>query len=226
MKLTMTLIVALLVSIAAVPVAAEPIVINPSFEDDGANTATPTGWSPMTSPQMGVGWGGAATYNGAFWDNGITSDGDYVCILEPGKWGDEVANPISIEQTIAGFEVGQPYTVSFSYNARTQAEDSPTLRVYMDGVEQFSDVAFNPVDDIGVQANSFYPGSFDYTATETSHTLKFEALADGPEAPDHLDESVFFDDVKVTLVPEPGTLALLASLGLCGLAWWKRRRKP
>ncbi len=231
MRVAVTFIVAAVVCIAAVPLTAEPIVVNPSFEDDGVNTTTPTGWTairrwaPEAVPpaEEDIGWGGAQVYDGGFWDNGITSDGDYVLILEPGAWGpDYIRNPIWIEQEIAGFAIGETYTVGFSYNARTGLENSPTLTVYMDGVQQFQDVGFNNVDPKGVQLTDFYTGSFDYTATAASHTLRFEALADGPSPPDNMDEGVFFDDV--TIVPEPGTFVLLAALGLCALAWWKRRR--
>lgn len=59
---------------------------------------------------------------------------------------------------------------------------------------------------------------FDFTATSANTSISFDGLASTDQ------KYIGLDNVSVTLIPEPGTMALVAGPGLLVFAAWRRRR--
>ena len=77
--------------------------------------------------------------------------------------------------------------------------------------------------DNGTGAGTWTNNLLTITATATTENLVFQALNVGgnPSIGNEVDDVSL---VPTTLVPEPGTLGLLA-VGLVGLSWLRRRRQ-
>jgi hypothetical protein len=211
------LTIAILVGMTAGLVEAAPVILNPSFEDDGwpADKQDLTGWNHIQVPSGDGNWAGLDTMganNRNMWENGLTTDGLYAMTLEP--WGPVPggSNPMWLDQTINGFEIGKTYRISFSYNARAYTGGvggtTPIFTIKMDGVDVFADPALVPVEATGSHTLPFYTNHFDYTATAVSHTLRIHAEAD--DGTPNNDETLIIDDFEITEVgggaATPGTL--------------------
>ena len=96
---------------------------------------------------------------------------------------------VSAWQDISGFEVGKTYQVSWAEADRPGTSGENTLRVLIDS---------NVVGTLHTVTNDNWvvQTSNTFTATSTTHTLKFDATnAQGG------DRSVFIDAVSITEVP-------------------------
>ena len=175
---------------------ADPILLNGSFE------ATPTavrtieegvvdGWDYSPGFEKGL----MPANEGTFALGVPADDGNQFAYL----WvpGNEIA------QTISGFVIGQTYQIGWSERARPTYTGN--LWVLMDGV---TIDASHAVSDA-----SWAPKSVNFTATSTSHRLRFYHNGDW-------DTMTFVDNVSV--VPEPATLGLFGLLG-GGLLWIRKR---
>jgi hypothetical protein len=126
----------------------------------------------------------------------------------------------TLTQTVSGFTVGNSYTVSFK-DALLGSTDATDLSVYVDyGVVNTQTLLYSTSSasrtawtDITTQA---------FTAAKDSYTLSLvsidhEVLGGG--------QVLLVDNVSVSAVPEPGTLALAVAgvLGLLAYAWRKRK---
>jgi hypothetical protein len=132
---------------------AEPIVQNPSFEIDkygkspgyaSQNGGRITGWQYTGSVGINPYWDDPATQRGvehAFTDNGLVPHGRQVCFLQ---------NKCELRQTIAGFEAGRRYQVTYYENARHNRapERNPRLTVTLGGETIVSLHAIKPVENI------------------------------------------------------------------------------
>tara|TARA_R110002167_G_scaffold84158_1_gene228776 strand:- start:170 stop:796 length:627 start_codon:yes stop_codon:yes gene_type:complete len=107
---------------------------------------------------------------------------------------------------------GQWYDVSFAYRAR--ANSNETFRVDIDGL---ANIASWTLDDHTTAGWSIFSNSFLANSTDT--TISFTTVI-----PSIGTVGNFIDDVNVSAVAEPGTLALLG-LGLAGLGLTRRKAK-
>ena len=96
------------------------------------------------------------------------------------------------------------------------------MEVYIDSDPMLGPETIYPVEAADSHTQPFHERSFEFQATSETHTLKFTAMLGsvGSEA----DDSLLLDNVSITLIPEPSTLALLA-VGAVGLALFGYRRR-
>ena len=189
--------VAILVTLATVSASfALPIVNNGSFEE--TQTAVRTiqegvvdGWDYSPGFEKGL----MPAYEATFAFDVPADDGNQFAYL----WvpGNEIA------QDIGGFVIGETYQIQWSERARPGYTGN--LWVLMDGVT--IDAAH------AVSDGAWVTGSATFTATATSHRLRF--YHNGV-----WDTMTFVDNVSV--VPEPATLGLVGIVGGCMLFIRKR----
>lgn len=185
------------------------LIQNGSFEDIGSSTAI-------------GGYGSAATWqiyssipswdaskNVEIWSNNFivpAYDGNRVLELN--------AHPGSSNGTFSIFQsfattAGQTYDLTFAGRRRDANSD-----------ESFSLSVGDLVDSIYNQAwGQWNEYSYQFTASSAISTLTFTSLDGGRDTTGNI-----FDDVKVSAVSEPGSLALLM-LGLAGLAYTRKQSK-
>ncbi len=173
------------------------LIVNGGFED----AAIENGWSYGDE----AGWEGD---NVEIWDN-FGAIGPY----EGDKHAELNAHPndgstFSIYQEFKTI-VDQAYNLFLAYGARSSTEES--FLVEVTGAEDMT------MSDHEVNKWSTYEGIFIATAEKT--TLRFTSIV-----PQSHTVGNFLDDIRVTAVPEPGSLALLG-LGMIGLAVARRKTK-
>lgn len=114
----------------------------------------------------------------------------------------------SIEQTFATI-MGQSYDLFFAYSARNGSSTSSqeAFNVKVDGLD------FDITDHVTGSWNTY---STSFIADDASATLRFTSIT-----PIYQTEGNFLDDIRVTTVPEPTSLALLG-FGLAGLGFSRR----
>ncbi len=226
------LVAAMMVLFAAVlttPGFAQNLVVNGDFETDtelfvtwpgyvgsGANPTTISGWTTVGGAGINPVVPGAPT-DAPFRDNGDNTTS--VAFLQ---------GISSIEQTVTGLIVGQPYQLTMDFNARNCCGDpvpTPVAEILVDGKIVANSEGLFPGGGVpAVGGNnpwySFEPGDLAFLASAESLTLKVQTrpLVEGT------DTTLLVDNVAITLVPEPST-ALLGLIGLLGLARC-RPRKP
>lgn len=176
------------------------LIVNGGFEEDpkGLALGGSNGWKYYDSDDVS-GWDGS---NLELWGTlGIDSyEGDYHAELNShgqtsGVW--------SISQTFDTL-AGQSYDLFFAYGARKGNANK--------SLESFSvkvDSLFYVLDDHVVDNWSTYSDSF--VADDDTATLTFSSISQHKRTYGN-----FLDDVKISAVPESGSLALLA-LGFLGL---------
>ncbi len=207
-------IASLLTSSAAF--AASSLVVNGSLEGTIARNTAPTGWSVMGgSPDVmnaanNVGVAGLQYFGAA---PKASPDG--------GTWvglGADTGLSEGISQVLKGLTVGQQYTVSWSAGNFGYSRGS---------VQYLGDNAINVMLDgqsIGTGGNlalgsDWFKQTLSFVATSASQQLAF-SLASSTKSYLSLDGIA----VQATVVPEPGTFALM-SVALGGLFVLSRRRK-
>ena len=176
------------------------LLTNGSFENPNVATGN---WGWFTSANV-PGWNGS---NIEIWDNfsGVSA-------YEGSQFAELNAHP-SNGQAFSIFQsftttLGQWYDVSFAYQAR--ANDSESFNVAVDNLSWLIDD--HTTNGWSVFSNTFQASSNTTTISFTSVTPLTGTVGN------------FLDDVKVTQVAEPATIALLG-LGLLGLGSSRRRMK-
>lgn len=197
---------------------AAPVVTNGGFEAPVQPTT-----STATRYELANGFG-EGSLSGSGWSfqsaSGISRNGsDYqVPTLSHAPEGSQVALLIGTDQfstTVAGFEAGVSYTLSFEALGRSDALGPNAIQVLLNGnILEFPDAL--SITPSQAAWNTFTTDAF--TTSGGSFELTFLGLTSG-------DKATFIDDVRFNFVaeaiPEPSSV-FLGSLGL--LAFLRRRR--
>ena len=184
------------------------LIQNGSFEDVGSAVAiggygSASTWQIYSSVPN---WD--ASQNVEIWSNNFivpAYDGNRV--LELNAHPGDANGTFSIFQNF--YTVGETYQLTFAGRRRQANSD-----------ESFSVAVGDLVDSIYNQAwGSWNEYSYTFTALSTESTLTFTSLDGGQDTTGNI-----FDDVRVTAVSEPGSLAFIM-LGLAGLVYTRKKAK-
>ena len=152
----------------------EVVIANPSFEASGQNITAP-GYLANVAGWTVIGNGGQTGINsagGTFFDNGIAPDGSNVLFLQ----NTNAAQPIGLQQSVAGLVSGQTYRLTLRYNSRNAGSDA-RLRVSIDGQTALDSI----VTPVGA-GQPFSTLTFDFTASGETALLKIESLGNGADS--------------------------------------------
>ena len=178
----------------------EIVLANPSFEASGSGLVSP-GYSANIAGWSAIGSGGQTginTASGTFLDNGLVPDGSNVLFLQ----NTNAAQPIGVQQSVAGLVPGQTYRLTLRYNSRTAGDDA-RLRVSIDGLTAFDAI----VPPVGA-GQPFSTLTFDFTAGNETALLKIENAGNGTDSTalvDNVSLATFGPAVTPPLaLPTPG----------------------
>jgi hypothetical protein len=176
------------------------VIQNPSFEASGTPLAP-----GYISPNRITGWAGTGSYGvnfsgvGPFADNGRNPDQDNAAFIQGAG---------SLSQTISNLTAGQPYTLSYAYNARSG--NSPRLTVTLGGTT----VQDENVAPIGGNT-PYYTKSVSFTAAGDTALLTFAQTAAG-------DQTVLLDNIAMVpggVVSGPPLGAQVANGNTVRISW-------
>ena len=153
------------------------LIVNPSFE-----SSAPVPAPGYLSPDYNLaGWDASGGFGvnlsgvGPFANNGVNPDQDAVVFLQGAG--------SSISQLIEGLTPGDPYTLSYAYNARNG--NTPKLRVDIDG-EVLQEASVTPVGG----ANPYRENFVTFRPAADAAVLTFAQAAEG-------DQTLLLDDIRI-----------------------------
>lgn len=199
------------VAALAVGSVANAAIVNGSFEL-GTYAGGDPGWQQLSAGDTSItGW--EVTDDNIDWKKNYwpAQDGEFSLDLTGAGSRGGIAQDIAL---VGGTE----YTLSFwiAANWDDGTVDPKTVRVTVDGVDETFDAAFvADVVDWTQHTITFTP------AVSDTYTLKFEDVSAAPA----LLYGVALDNVSISSIPEPSTIAIWAGMGLIGVTIASRRRR-
>lgn len=194
------------------------------YNTDATHWTISGGYTFLFAPGTADTTGAVGQYGGIkLWGPGTGSANGLTSSPDGGNFiaGDGAFQVAPIKQTLTGLTIGQNYNVSFYWAAAQQSgytgATTDQWQVTFGGAPAQSTSVYN-LPSHGF--SGWQSASMDFTADGTSDVLSFLAVG----TPAGLPPFALLDGVKVTATPEPGAYALLASLGLTGVAFLRRRR--
>jgi hypothetical protein len=173
-------------------------IMNPSFEASGtpggagAIPENIAGWTKVGSGSFGVN-----DQSLPFYDNGLNPGGNHIAFI---KTTPTVAQ--YLRQELTGLIPGQQYELSYAYNLRAW-NTGPTVMTVSIGATTLFNGSITSVAGENDYTVPFSTANHEFTASASTATLSFgtPALAQ--------DRSILLDDVRLTAIPEQGTLFIL-----------------
>ena len=225
---------AAVLALTASTTQAQNLLVDPGFESGVAGQPNPiplpgviTVGNP-TGALNGVG-GGWTVFNGATYATTHPEAGTYSLQLSEGATS--ACNFEAAYQVIGGVTAGQKYTATGHFMATTTLSAYNPVFIQLDFLNasgaDIGTVETTPGHALAVQYGAPSVGTW-YTATVTAtapagavYVAPYFAMMENGANPGA--ETVFWDTSTMTVVPEPGSLALLG-LGLVSTLIWRRRQ--
>ena len=213
-SLSFILVLSVMVLVCTMAMQAQPIITNGNFGNNSVGVGGygyPYSPDPAHSGVTAAGWTFTVTlYNGS----GVQSNGSawgFANAPNGSQYSAFLQGTSSISQTVAGFNPGTYYTLSFYLSARP-GNSVDNVAVSLGGTPLFTSITPGP-------GWTLYTDTF--TATSSSELLQFSGITPGNPPPGAVDVDAGLANVGVK-VPEPA-MAMLLPFGLLFVSGIRKR---